>query len=297
MTILELILTVVAVVLFGITCYLLWLIYNVQSINQQLEQINQETTNSQITLKSQSFLLKILAQNINQLIIAQQQTNQHYLTSKLQLDLAIHNIAHDLRTPLTISSGYAQVLLKQTTANSINQRPVQQLNKNLTILSKHLDLLLLYNRIIENRIQIQIVPIDVSEQLQQQCLSFYDAFQKQKISLHLEISPHIIWSLDEEAFRRIIQNIMANIIEHGTQDATIRLHHEQSRLVLDVTNSLAAPIEHPQKLLDRFYTEDLSRKSQNAGLGLYIVTELAKRMHAKVTIETHDLTFSIKLIW
>lgn len=297
MTILEMILTVVAVVLFGITCYLLWLIYNVQSINQQLEQINQETTNSQITLKSQNFLLKILAQNINQLIIAQQQTNQHYLTSKLQLDLAIHNISHDLRTPLTISSGYAQVLLKQTTANSINHRPVQQLNKNLTILSKHLDLLLLYNRIIETPIQIQIAPIDVSEQLQQQCLSFYDAFQKQKISLHLEISPHIIWSLDEEAFRRIIQNIMANIIEHGTQDATIRLHHEQSRLVLDVTNSLAAPIEHSQKLLDRFYTEDLSRKSQNAGLGLYIVTELAKRMNAKVTIETHDLTFSIKLIW
>ena len=68
---------------------------------------------------------------------------------KKTLDMAISNIAHDIRTPLTIASGYTQQLLKDDSQES------QQLIKiadSLGMVSKRLEALMEYRRLMEGNI-------------------------------------------------------------------------------------------------------------------------------------------------
>lgn len=288
-------LTVLAVVVIIMAGYLSYVILDIRRLNQQMRFINQQTTNGHLQLHSRNREVVELTREINQLIYKHQQSAQNYVQSRNQLDLAIHNISHDLRTPLAVSSGYTQMLLKNGQLKVEDREQLEQVNSNLVSLTENLDLLLLYNRLIENRIQINLESLNVSEILQQAALKMYDALNAHHIKLELDIQPDVIWQIDKISFERIVQNILGNVLDHGYRDAKVTLKIVETQLVLDVKNSLDKPIKNPQNLVDRFYTEDLAGKTQNAGLGLYIISQLAKLLNGNADIKTQDLSFEIRL--
>ncbi len=59
----------------------------------------------------------------------------------------------------------------------------------------------------------------------------------------------------------------------------------------------SAEITDPEKLTHRFYTEDLSRHKQQAGLGLYIIAALTNALDGKVQLDTTEETFRLTLFW
>ena len=98
--------------------------------------------------------------------------------------MAISNIAHDIRTPLTIASGYTQQLLKDESQES------QQLIKiadSLGMVSKRLEALMEYRRLMEGAIRANVQPTDISQLVTQQLFTYYDAFQKAQIDLQIEL--------------------------------------------------------------------------------------------------------------
>lgn len=286
------IVTILVLIVIAAIGYLIWVLFDIRKINHQLEFINHQNTNQQLQLNSRNPQIVLLSQQVNELIEQHQQVVQESIQSKNQLDLAIHNISHDLRTPLTVASGYTQVLLEDKGLEENQREQLVHLNDNLNNLTKHLDLLLLYNRLLENRVTVNKKNINVSDLLQQLVLGFYDALEQQQINVNLQIEPHILWQMDEEVFTRIVQNMIGNVLDHGFQSAKISLQQQNQQLILQIDNQLAKPIKNPQNLIDRFYTEDLSRKKQNAGLGLHIISQLAQLSDGELTIKTSGLKFS-----
>lgn len=275
--------------------YLLIVLADADSLANQLRFINQHDTNGQLNVKTRNHHVVTLAQEVDQLLARHRDVRRESVQSKKQLDLAIHNISHDLRTPLTVASGYAQLLDSDETLPATAHEQATRLNRNLETLTKHLDLLLLYNRLIENRITITPKPLNVSTQLQQACLNVYDALKQRKINVTLAITPNITCQLDAEAMSRIFQNLLGNILDHGYQTAKIQLTQDQTGVTLTVTNGLQAPIKDADRLIDKFYTEDLSHQKQNAGLGLYIIYELTHLQHGEMAIETTQNQFKINI--
>lgn len=286
---------VLIIILVAVLVYLVIAQLDLRTITNQLHFINYHTTNQQIRVHSRHHEIVALTQEIDTLLNRHQAVLSQSIQSKNQLDLAIHNISHDLRTPLTVASGYAQLLKTNSSLSDDVHQQVFKLDHNLALLTKHLDLLLLYNRLIENRITITPTPVNVSARLQEACLNVYDALQQRDLALNLDIQPQLTWSLDEEAMTRIFQNILGNILDHASKKATITLKQIDDTLVLTATNQLATPIKDANRLIDRFYTEDLSHQKQNAGLGLYIISELTQLQHGTVSVTTHDLEFKLEL--
>lgn len=62
------------------------------------------------------------------------------------MDMAISNIAHDIRTPLTVASGYAQQSLRSSREDDM---AMEKISKNLLTVSKRLEALLEYRRLTE----------------------------------------------------------------------------------------------------------------------------------------------------
>lgn len=284
----------ITVVLIFVLIYLVYLLREINNFNRQLAFIDKnKATNQQITFRSRNRGLIKTGTYINQLIEHRQQLSQQYSQSQAQLDLAIHNISHDLRTPLTIASGYTQMLLKNNDLSVDEQQQLEHIDQNLVRLTKNLDMLLLYNRLLENRIDVNLKDDNLSAFVQQSVLSTYDALTAKDMNVQLAIQPKITWQYDPEILGRVIQNILGNVLDHGTESVKIELIGDASQVVLAVENQLYKPIKNPEKLRDKFYMEDLSRKRENAGLGLYIIYELVALLNGTVEIQTGGLRFKI----
>ena len=211
---------------------------------------------------------------------------------KKTLDMAISNIAHDIRTPLTIASGYTQQLLKDDSQES------QQLIKiadSLGMVSKRLEALMEYRRLMEGAIRPRLVKVDLTQLVTQQLFAYYDAFQKAQINLDLDLTEGLFLTTDPEILERMIQNMISNVLKHGRRTANISLKKEGEHCIFTVKNIVQQPILHLDKLTNRFYSENLSSSEESSGLGLYITQQLVEILGGDLTMKAEDDWFELRV--
>jgi signal transduction histidine kinase len=153
-----------------------------------------------------------------------------------------------------------------------------------------LESLLEYNRITEHRLTVQAEDFDLSALVQNALLTLYDALQTAGFTVAPQITSGVLVHLDQEKTRRIIQNLLGNALTHGikTLRVTLSQHPAAPAITLTVTNGIAHPITHLDRLTDRFYTEDLAGQTGNSGLGLYITQHLAELMQGTTGINHYS---------
>ncbi|MEG0294979.1 sensor histidine kinase [Enterococcus sp.] len=257
----------------------------------KLKHINSVQTNAVIQLPSKNPYLVNLVLEVNRLIQLNKENYQQLIESQNQFDMAINNISHDIRTPLTVASGYAQILEKKSDDKQFAL--IKKVRVNLIDVEKKLEDLLTYNRLLEKRVETELVTINLSNLLENQVLRFYEAFQKEQIALELDIKKQLSLISDEKLVVRIIENALGNVLNHGTKQAKIKLEEEQEGIILRIDNQTTQKIDDYSKLFDRFYTEDFARLKKNSGLGLYIIKELTVLLNGEVTTSGNEDTFTL----
>ena len=220
----------------------------------------------------------------------------HWLYDRLQQlehirTALLRHAAHELKTPLaSIKEGCS--LLSENVVGELNnsQREVlslltastQRLN---TLVEKLLD----YNLLLQQA-QPKMVQSDVSK-LVSACLEDYAlAIQDREVEVKITASEVRI---DEELFRRILDNLVSNAVAHGAvgRPINISLYNENDNLVLDVANrgKRIAP-ESVHTLFEPFIrgTEPRNDNVFGTGLGLSIVADCARLMHGDVRVVDVD---------
>ncbi|MBF7050895.1 sensor histidine kinase [Streptococcus sp. HF-2466] len=245
-------------------------------------------TSSEIRLAPQNHSQTIieLADEVEKLFQEVEQTRFIARQEKKTLDMAISNIAHDIRTPLTIASGFTQQLIKGKEGNE----QLLKIATNLSVVSNRLEALMEYRRLMEGAVRPQFRQIDISKLVAKQMLPYYDAFQKQGIELQVNLQESLMIESDPEILERIVQNMLSNVLKHGKETAQLSLIRKDAAIHLSVKNIVCQPIQHLEKLTNRFYSENLSNTEESSGLGLYITQQL-------VDILGGDLTMKAKGNW
>ena len=220
----------------------------------------------------------------------------HWLYDRLQQlehirTALLRHAAHELKTPLaSIKEGCS--LLSENVVGELNnsQREVlslltastQRLN---TLVEKLLD----YNLLLQQA-QPKMVQSDVG-MLVSACLEDYAlAIQDREVEVKITASEVRI---DEELFRRILDNLVSNAVAHGAvgRPINISLYNENDNLVLDVANrgKRIAP-ESVHTLFEPFIrgTEPRNDNVIGTGLGLSIVADCARLMHGDVRVVDVD---------
>lgn len=209
--------------------------------------------------------------------------------------MAISNIAHDIRTPLTVASGYAQQSLR---SSSEDDMAMEKISKNLLTVSKRLEALLEYRRLTEGAIQPQFQDVDFSQLVVKAILPYYDMFQETGIALDIQVAPDIQCEMDANIFERLFQNIISNVLKHGKNQAQLTLEKVDDGIYLSVSNMVQQPIQHLDQLTTRFYSENLSDTEDSSGLGLYITEHLVQvlegELHLAYENEWFYLTVRLK---
>ena len=239
-----------------------------------------------------NFFSKTILRLHNQIENLFQEVEQNQLIMKREkrtLDMAISNIAHDIRTPLTIASGYTQQLIKHPDNSS---ETLNKIAHHQDLVSKRLEALLEYRHLMEGAVKPKLEELDLSTFITKKTLAYYDVFQSSQIVLDFNVEPGLKTTTDEDLLDRIIQNLLGNVLKHGKEKARLSLKKEENRLVLEIDNLVKKPIKNIDNLSNRFYSENMSDTEESSGLGLYITEELCHLLGADMKLSTDGEWFS-----
>ena len=232
-----------------------------------------------------------LYQQIENLFQEVEQSRLVMKREKQTLDMAISNIAHDIRTPLTIASGYTQQLIK-TPKNKAET--LQKIAQHLDLVSKRLEALLEYRRLMEGAVKPKLEEVDLSAFITKKTLAYYDVFQAANITLDFKVEAGLKMRTDEDLLDRILQNLLGNVLKHGKEEARLSLRKEkEQQFVLEISNLVKEPIKRIENLSNRFYSENLSDTEESSGLGLYITEELCHLLGAEMKLSTDGQWLSV----
>ena len=283
-------LTIFFIILTSVFIYLYFsLRLALKNLRIQIEEKRASGTNLLLTEASKSQSLSVLTQEINRLFDEFNQIRIASNEEKRNFNQALHNITHDIRTPLTIASGYAQTLQR---SEEFDPETVQKIKDNLDQVAHRLQVLLDYQNLLELKNRPELTRTDLTEVVKAQLLIFYDAFTAQNFSVKIDLAEKVFILADKELIARILQNIFGNVLKHGKQQLVISLSEEA---LLTVRNQSQQEIQHLERLTSRFYSENLSMVESSSGLGLYIAQELTELLEGEVKLDYQKPDFIVKL--
>lgn len=216
--------------------------------------------------------------------------------SELALKETISNISHDIRTPLTSLDGYFQ-LLSEAKTDEERERYIAVIKSRISSLREMLEELFVYTKLSNESYEPETERINFSQLVFDTAFSFYDDFSRSGTEPQVnfcEEQLHI--NANEEAVRRIIQNIIKNAVVHGTGYVGFSLAEKDGRAVFTCSNSTEKADEIDlEKVFTRFYKADAARTRNSSGLGLAIAHDFTVKMGGEIKAGLNDDIFRIEI--
>ena len=205
---------------------------------------------------------------------------------KAKRDL-IANVSHDLRTPLTMISGYGEMMkdLPEEKTDENIQVIIDESKRLTALVNDLLDL----SKLQEEKIQLEKENFDLTKVLYTQ-LQKYDVYHMQEgFVIDTELTDEAIINADIKRIEQVFNNFMTNAINYSGDkkhiivreiktDDTVRVE------IQDFGEGIAK--EDISKIWDRYYKIDKEhvRVSNGSGIGLAIVKEI---------LELHDAKYGV----
>lgn len=280
------ILLLLFIILIIVFLYSVTFIKSIISINKQLDFIANHDTNAEINSTSSNKTIRNLADNLNSVIKQNKKQKELQVQRENEFYETLSSISHDLRTPLTTAYGYSQLLPREIDLSS-------KIEQSLKDTNTYLNYLVDYTNIYEKKERLEYVRMNVSKELSQDILQYYDALTKKGININLDIDKDIKIISDTIIFKRIIQNIISNILKYAKSYAKVSLKEYSNETVITSINDVSEDLEYVDRIINRFVTNDKSRSNKSVGLGINIIKECAELLQGTMDIEYSNEVFKI----
>jgi signal transduction histidine kinase len=212
------------------------------------------------------------------------------------------DIAHDLRTPLTVIAGYLESL--RDGMIGATPRRFAAMYDETRVLMRLVDDLHMLSMADAGALKLDYQVVDPRRLLERAAVTHQVAAEQHGVTLQVEVAqetPQLM--VDTEQLSRVLNNLIANALNHTPEGGRITLAArpvaEGVELAVADTGSGIAE-EHLQNIFERFYRADPSRQTQTggSGLGLAIVRSIVEAHNGRVDVESipgQGTTFRITL--
>lgn len=271
--IMGLVISLLVAVLAAVLIYCNSLKRNIRKLTKDCNQIKDMDTNTFLVSESADKDITELISVINELLKVKKEAEINNARNSKELKQAITNVSHDLRTPLTSAIGYLQMAEDEMLPPNKRQEFLVVIELKLKSLSHLLDELFTFTKVIEGKTEIQMKRINIANLLRDSVAEFYNDFIEKNMVPDIRIPDVPIYILgDEAACRRVIQNLIQNVLKHGNEYFELTLRTDGSIVMKNnVENMGNVDIS---RVFERFYTVENSRTGRSTGLGLAIAREL-----------------------
>lgn len=267
---------------------------DIKNINRQLEELLTTETNARLSTATFEKNISVLVINVGNLLDKHKRETIAYRDAEQKMKRAITNISHDLRTPLTSSLGYLQLMSHENTDEAKRNEYTQMIEQRLKVLSSYLNQLFEFTQSSEGR-STKAEKLNVCNLLRDCLAEFHNELVQKNFTVEVDIpdAPAFVFA-DKEDMKRIFQNLIQNVLAHGAEFFHVQIDPEKNVIVFSNRVKEHASID-TEIMFERFYTSDFARTMNRTGLGLAIVKALLDRIGGSVSADVDGDLLNIQL--
>lgn len=200
------------------------------------------------------------------------------------------NVSHELKTPLTAISGYAELIGNGMTGKEDTIRFSNEIHSNANRLLSLINDIIKLSELDEADHQMEMERIDLYE-LAENCVQMMQVTaEKQGIRLTLEGESAMVMA-NKGLMDEVFYNLCSNAIRYNKPggSVTVTVGTKDERPFLSVADTgIGIPKECQERVFERFYRVDKSRSKSTGGtgLGLAIVKHIVAQHNAALHLDS-----------
>lgn len=200
------------------------------------------------------------------------------------------NVSHELKTPLTAISGYAELIGSGMADEKDTKRFAEEIHHSSDRLLTLINDIIKLSELDCEDLEFDFEQVDLYN-VAQGCLDMIDVqAAKQDVTLKLE-GEHCIVVANHNLMDELLYNLCSNAVRYNNRggSVTVTVKPVNGRVLLSVKDTgIGIPKEHQERVFERFYRVDKSRSKQSGGtgLGLAIVKHIVAQHNAEMTLES-----------
>ena len=200
------------------------------------------------------------------------------------------NVSHELKTPLTAISGYAELIGNGMTGKEDTIRFSNEIHSNANRLLSLINDIIKLSELDEADHQMEMERIDLYK-LAENCVQMMQVTaEKQGIRLSLQ-GESAMSMANKGLMDEVFYNLCSNAIRYNKPggSVTVTVGTKDERPFLSVADTgIGIPKECQERVFERFYRVDKSRSKQTGGtgLGLAVVKHIVAKHNAKIDLSS-----------
>ncbi|MGN1090771.1 MAG: sensor histidine kinase, partial [Huintestinicola sp.] len=295
---------IIAAAVLGVICLLLLIRIirykkAMKDIRSELIHTREKDYDRQITISLFDKDLSDMAAEINKNLYFQKNLKLESERAEKLMRQSVSDIAHDLRTPLTVIRGNLQLLENE---DKLSEKGVEHLRismENTDMLKSMTDEFFELSVLESDDARIMTDRLDVTGAFLQFMADSEAVISQSGLVPEITFPEKSIFiNADEQMLRRMLGNLLNNEIKYSKGRFFAGLYEEGESCIISFSNEITPDHQpDPQLIFERTYRGDRARKSGSAGLGLYIVKLLAEKQGAAVSADTDENRLTLKIIF
>ncbi len=198
------------------------------------------------------------------------------------------NVSHELKTPLTSISGFAELIAQGVVTGEKAQEFSRDILKESERLQNLIDDIIRISRLDEEAIGPEREPVDLYALSESVLASLRPVAEKQHVSLHLQGESAVVPGVSQ-VLNEMVYNLCDNAIKYNLPGGSVTVTVKAAGPTLTVSDTgIGIPEQHQKRVFERFYRVDKShsRELGGTGLGLSIVKHGALFHNARVELKS-----------
>lgn len=263
-----------------------------KNITRELKEITEKDTNLLLSTSSGDKSIKILVDSLNKELKKLLSLKREYSKGIFDVKKSAENIAHDIRTPLTVIKGYVDLLEKEELSEE-GRKYLEIIKGRVDYMKEMIDELFL-SLSMKSRGVLNLSNIDAKSILEEALVSYYNEFKKKGMSPSL-MTPNekVIIKADSKALYRVYSNIISNALKYGEGEFEVEMDEKGNTIFSNLAPNMDSV--EANKLLDRYYT--ISDAKASSGIGLSISKEILQEMGGELKVKLENQRLYISIIY
>lgn len=200
------------------------------------------------------------------------------------------NIAHEIRTPLSLIIGPLEYLMKTASINNVYGEYLSIIEQNYKRLYALVTQLLDFRKVDTGSYKLSYDSYGIKELIGKVTCIFELSARQKKVTINTSAIPEDLnIVVDEEAFTKIISNLLSNALKYAKSMVSISATESDSGIVVTVTDDgIGITDQEKTKIFDAFYQvkNNSEINKLGIGIGLHMTRSLVQLMNGK--IEAND---------
>ena len=202
------------------------------------------------------------------------------------------NIAHEIRTPLSLIIGTLEYLMKTSSINNVYGEYLSIIEQNYKRLYALVTQLLDFRKVDTGSYKLSYDCYRIKEIICKVTCIFELSARQKKVTIDTSSIPEkLSIVIDEEAFTKIISNLLSNALKYAKSTIRITTTEKDSEIVVTVTDDgIGITDQEKTKIFDAFYQvkNNSEINKLGIGIGLHMTRSLVQLMNGKIEVSDRE---------